>query len=68
MSDHSGKTVREILRGKTGGIRQAPLEPGSPGWDDIMDLTWEDIVRRAKRREKGFQTIKKLLGDKRFDQ
>jgi len=29
------KTVAEILKGKKGGIRQAPLEAGSPSWDDF---------------------------------
>jgi hypothetical protein len=67
MSDNTGKTVAEILRGKKASIRSAPLEEGSPGWDDILDMTWEDVVDRARRRAKGFRTIRKLLSDNRFD-
>jgi hypothetical protein len=67
MADNKGKTVHEILRGKHASIKQAPLDPGSPGWDDIMDELWEDIVHKAGRREHGYQTFKKLLSDKRFD-
>ena len=50
MADNSGKTVREILKGKQGGIKTAPLDPGSPSWDEILDLSWEEIVDRAKRQ------------------
>jgi hypothetical protein len=67
MSPNSGKTVREILRGKKGDIKSAALDPGSPSWDDIMDLTWEEVVARAKRRVRGFQTFKKLLSDAEYD-
>jgi hypothetical protein len=64
---NAGKTVREILNGKRGSIRTAPLEPNSPSWDDILDLTWEDVVEKATADEPGFRTIKKLPGDRRFD-
>ena len=67
MADHAGKTVEEILKTKKASVRDAGLEPGSPAWDDIMDLTWEDIVARAKRRVPGYKTIKKLLGSKEYD-
>jgi hypothetical protein len=67
MSHNAGKTVRAILAGKKASIRDAPLEAGSPAWDDILDLTWEDVVERARRREKGFRTIRKLLSDNRFN-
>lgn len=67
MSKNAGKTVREILRGKRGMIRRCPLDPGSPGWDDIQDLTWEEIEERAARRDPGFSTFRKLLTDGRFD-
>jgi hypothetical protein len=67
MADNTGKTVREILKKKQGTIKQAALDPGSPSWDDIMDVPWEEIVRKAARRVTGYPTIKKLLGDKRFD-
>ena len=67
MADNAGKTVAEILQGQAGSIKHAPLEPGSPSWDDILHLTWEEIDERAKRREPGFKTIQKLLSDRRFD-
>jgi hypothetical protein len=67
MSDNTGKTVEEILREKLGSIKQARLPKGSPSWDDILGLTWEDIVRRAKARRRGYRTIRKLLIDRRFD-
>ena len=67
MADHAGKTVAEILVGKKGSIRDAPLNPGSPSWDIILDLTWEEVVERAKRRRPGYKTIKKLLGSKEYD-
>ena len=67
MPEYAGKTVREILKAKRAGIRKAPLDKGSPDWDDILNLTWEEIVKRQKRRDAGFQTIHKLLKQKRFD-
>jgi hypothetical protein len=60
-------TVREILKEKKAKIRKAKLEKGSPSWDDILDETWEQIVKNAKERVKGYKTIKKLLTDQRFD-
>jgi hypothetical protein len=41
MAKNTGKTVAEILQDKQGWIRGVPLDPGSPSWDDILDLTWE---------------------------
>jgi hypothetical protein len=67
VADYAGMTVAEILLLKRAAIKNAPLEEGSPGWDDIMDLTWEEIVKRQKRREPGFKTFHKLLKDTRFD-
>lgn len=67
MADYSGMTVREILKNKKGRIKHAPLEEGSPSWDDILDLTWEEIEERHQRREPGFKTFHKLLKEKRFD-
>jgi hypothetical protein len=67
MADHAGKTVREILAGKKGSVRNASLPPGSPSWDDVLDLTWEELVARAKRRLPGYKTIKKLLGSAEYD-
>ncbi len=67
MADNSGKTVAEILRGKRGTIKDAPLPKGSPSWDDILHLTWEEVEERATRRERGFGTFRELLTNKRFD-
>jgi hypothetical protein len=67
MSPNAGKTVAEILKGKRGSIKKAPLQKGSPSWDDILHLTWEEVEERAARRERGFRTFKKLLKQKRFD-
>lgn len=66
-SPNAGRTVAEILTGKRGSIRQAPLEAGSPSWDDIGSMMWEEVVRRAAADEPGFRTIEKLLSDRRFD-
>lgn len=67
MADNAGKTVREILKGKQGGLKQAPLPPGSPTWDEVLDLTWEEVTQRAKRREPGYKTIRKLLSDPEYN-
>jgi hypothetical protein len=61
------ETVREILRRKRGSIRTAALEPGSPSWDDILDLTCEEISRRARSRKPGYKTFKKLLSAGEYD-
>ena len=67
MPEHRGKTVRQILRSKKGSIKNAPLAPGSPDWAEILDDTWEEVVRRARQREIGYQTIKKLLSDPEYN-
>ena len=67
MGHHAGKTVKEILRTKKAAIRNAAHDPGSPSWDDIQDLTWEEITERAKQRRVGYKTIKKLLGSREYD-
>ena len=67
MADNAGKTVAEILSDKKGSIKTVPIPKGSPSWDDIMILTWEEVVTRAQKRNPGFSTFKKLLLDKRFD-
>jgi hypothetical protein len=63
----AGKTVEEILEDKKASIRTPPLDPGSPSWDDILYLTWEEIDKRSRRRDIGFQTFRKLLTDRRFN-
>ena len=67
MADNTGKTVAEILKGKRGRILRAPMDPGSPSWDDIRHLTWEEVLEKARKREPGFQTIRKLLSDGSYD-
>jgi hypothetical protein len=64
---YSGKTVAEILKVKKASIKDAALDPGSPSWDDVLHLTWEEIQDRAKRRLPGYKTIKKLLGSREYD-
>ena len=69
MAKHknAGKTVEEILKKKQGRIKNAPLEDGSPSWDEILHLTWEEIDEGAQRNEPGFRTFHKLLTSKRFN-
>ena len=67
MNPNVGKTVAEILRGKRGSIKDAALEPGSPSWDDILHLTWEEVEERARRDEPVFRTIQKLLKRRKFN-
>ena len=67
MASNAGKTVVEILKGKTGRIKYAPLPPGSPSWGEILHLTWEEIDARAKRRVTGYRTIRKMLSDPEYD-
>jgi hypothetical protein len=67
MDANAGKTVAEILKDKRGSIKQAPLDRGSPSWDDILHLTWEEVMERARRREPGFVTFRKLLRERRFN-
>lgn len=67
MSVNAGKTVAEILKMKQAAIKNVPLEKGSPSWDDIMDLLWEEIEAKHRKRERGFKTFHKLLKERRFD-
>jgi RHS repeat-associated protein len=60
-------TVKEVLKTKKGSIRQADLPEGSPSWDDILDLRMSQIMARARARVPGYQTIRKLLTDSRFN-
>lgn len=59
--NYSGMTVAEILRLKRAAILRARLEHGSPSWDDIMDMSWEEVEENHKRRKSGFKTFHKLL-------
>ena len=64
MANHAGMTVAEILQTKKASVKNAELDPGSPSWDNILSLTWEEVQRRARRNHPGFRTIKKLLGSR----
>ena len=61
------ETVADILKLKRAAIRQAPLDPGSPSWDDIAGMTWAEVCDRSNRRERGFKTFRKLLSERRYD-
>jgi len=63
----SGLRVSEILRTKKGSIRSAPLPEGSPSWFEFEAMMWEEIEEGAKQNRPGFRTVRKLLGDQRFD-
>ncbi len=63
----AGQTVEQILKTKKGSIKNADLPAGSPSWSSIMKMSWEQIEAAAKSKQAGFQTIKKLLTDGRFD-
>jgi len=63
----SSMKVRQILPLKKSSIRNAPLPLGSPTWDEIHDMIWEELDAAARRNEPGFKTIRKLLSDQRFD-
>lgn len=60
-------TVTEILQGKKGSIKNAPLPRGFPGWSAVGDMMWGEVEERARRGEPGFRELRKLLSDKRFD-
>jgi len=62
-----GTKVKDILKGKKGSIKNAPLGPGAPSWEDVEGMSWGDIEQRAKTNTPGYKTLKKLLSDKRFD-
>lgn len=61
------ETVADILKRKRDKIKHAPLEPGSPSWDEIRDETWASIKRKARQRKTGYQTFRKLLTDGEYD-
>jgi hypothetical protein len=63
----AGLRVSEILRTKKGSVRTAPLPVGSPSWSKFEAMMWEEIEDGAKRNLPGFRTVRKLLGDQRFD-
>jgi hypothetical protein len=38
-----------------------------PSWDEILGLTWEEVEAKARQREPGFRTFRKLLTDGEYD-
>lgn len=60
-------SVKEILKHKKGSIKNAPIEKGGPSWDEIQNMTIDEINKNAQKGIPGFKTIRKLLTDKRFD-
>ncbi len=66
MND-ADETVSQILRRKKASIKNAELEEGAPSWEEILDLPFTEIERRARRGLPGYRTIRKLLTDRRFD-
>jgi hypothetical protein len=61
------RTVGEVLKSKKGSIKNAKLDKGSPSWNEIGQMTMDQIQANAKANMPGFKTIWKLLRDKRFD-
>ena len=67
MASNAGKTVEEILKTKKASVKYVRLPNGCPSWDDILQEKWEEIIKRARRREAGYKTIRKLLSDSEYD-
>ncbi len=63
----SKKRVIDILKQKKGSVKQAHLPEGSPSWDEINQMIWEEIESNANSNITGFKAIRKLLSDRRFD-
>jgi len=61
------ETVTSVLRGKLGSIKRKALDPGSPSWSDIGDMSIDQVRAAAKANQPGFRTILKLLQDRRFN-
>lgn len=64
---YGDKTVEEVLTTKKGSIKNAPLPPGGPNWNDLLPLTMEEVRRLAQKGETGYKEIWKLLTDSRFN-
>ena len=61
------QSVNDVLQGKLGSITRVELPPGSPSWDEVRDLTMNDVVQRARQNLTGYKTILKLLTNSRFN-
>ncbi len=66
-ADEADLIVGDVLKGKLGSIRRAPLPPGSPSWTDIANMTISEVRAAAQQGEPGFKAIYKLLTDGRFN-
>ena len=66
-NDNMNKTVEQILKTKKGSIKQAPLPPGGPSWNDLLKKTLKQIKELAQKGVKGYKEIYKLLTDGRFN-
>jgi RHS repeat-associated protein len=64
---HGSPTVSDVLATKRASIMRARLPEGSPGWDEIRDMTMAEVEQLAKQNAPGFRTIQKLLTDLRFN-
>ncbi len=58
--------VSEVMPSRLGSITQAPLPPGSPGWNTVRGMTLGQVEAGAQANLPGFDTIWKLLTDSRF--
>jgi hypothetical protein len=67
LSPNAGKTVDEILTTKKGSITKVKLPKGTPSWNNIRGMTWEDVEKAAKAGRTGFKTIKKLLDREKYN-
>lgn len=59
--------VDDILKNKKGSIKNAPLEKGSPSWEQVQNMTMSEIDSGAKANKPGYRTLRKLLTDSRFN-
>lgn len=66
-NDNMNKKVKDILKTKKGSIKNAPLPPGGPNWNDLLEKTLKEIKELANKGVKGFKEIYKLLTDGRFN-
>jgi hypothetical protein len=66
-SGDGNEKVSDVLKGKVGSIRRAPLPRGSPSWSEIGDMTMNEVRAAAQAKQPGFRAIWKLLTDSRFN-
>ena len=66
---YGDQTVKDVLKTKRGSIKNAPLPPGGPNWNDLIrnGVTMEAIRRLADMGETGYKEIWKLLNEIRFN-